>query len=236
MLDIRVIMVEPTFEETIGFVARAMKNFGLNSLHLVNPVAELAVNGRMRGGHAQEILDTITLHNSLQEALAGLDLTVGTTAQRAHSSKNLLRRPITPRGLADIVHELSGKVGLVFGREGTGLNNRELSLCDTILIIPASEAYQTLNLSHAAVIVFYEIYTYTAIEAKDDLATEEVRQAILRFLSESLTRAGLHEHRIGLTARALKNIMGRSAIRRREASIIAGALRQVSAVLSKNGA
>jgi tRNA/rRNA methyltransferase len=224
-------MVEPSFDESIGFVARAMKNFGLNSLHLVNPCIALSRKGRSRGGHAQEVLDTITVHSSLPDALRGLDLSIGTTAQRAHSSTNLLRKPMTPRELGIALTALSGRVGIIFGREGTGLNNHELSLCDTIVTIPTADAYPTLNLSHAAAIIFYELHLSTTSITETDLASDDVRRTILGYLAESLSHVGLEEYKIGLTARALRSVMGRSAIRRREGSLLAGAFRQISEAL-----
>ncbi len=232
MPDYRVIMVETGFEESIGFVARAMKNFGLNSLRLVNPRVALGSNGRMRGGHAQDILDTLSFHSSLPEALSGVDLSIATTAQRGHSSANLLRKPMTPRELGEALATRSGKVGVVLGREGTGLTNQEISLCDTLVTIPATEAYPALNLSHAAAIIFYELHRSTIPASEDDLASEDVRRKILGYLSESLSKGQLEEHRIGLTVHVLRSIMGRSAIRRREASLLAGGLRQISEALS----
>lgn len=229
--DYRVVMVEPFFEESIGFVARAMKNFGLTSLHLVRPSNSLGPTGRMRAAHAQEVLDSMVLHDSLAEALDGLDISVGTTAQKGRSSTNLLRRPMTPEELGKSLVGVSGGVGVVFGREGTGLTNHELSLCDAIVTIPASEAYPTLNLSHAAAIVFYELNKSLGPVIESDLASEDVKRTILEFFSESSSKAGLEEYRIGLTARALRSVMGRSAIRHREASLLAGALRQISEAL-----
>src|SRR5437667_5763261 len=121
-----------------------MKNFGLTSLRLVKPVADFGHDGRMRGGHAQDVLDSATVDDSLLEA-DGVDLSIGTTAQRALSSANLLRRPMTPRELSMVLAQQAGTVGIILGREGTGLNNHELGLCDAIVKIPSSEAYYKLN-------------------------------------------------------------------------------------------
>jgi len=224
-------LVEPAFEESIGFVARAMKNFGLRSLRLVNPVTNLGRDGRMRGGHAQDVLDSMTVHESLSESLDGVDLSIGTTAQRGLSATNLLRRPMTPRELSEVLAQQDGTVAIIFGREGIGLNNHELSLCDATVTIPASEAYQTLNLSHAAAIVFYELHNPASEVTEEELATEEVRKTILRYLSDSMTIVGVEDYKIGLATRAVKNVLGRSAIRRREANLLAGALRQISDAL-----
>ena len=195
--DYRIVLVETRFEESIGFVARAMKNFGLTSLRLVKPVTDFGHNGRMRGGHAQDVLDSTTVHESLLKALDGVDLSIGTTAQRALSSANLLGRPMTPRELSEVLAQQAGTVGIVFGREGTGLNDHELSLCDAIVTIPASVAYQTLNLSHAAAIMFYELFNSESKNAEEGLATEHVRDTILRYLSDSMTTAGVEDYKIG---------------------------------------
>src|SRR3989441_7486069 len=103
LTDFRVILVEPNFEESIGFVARAMKNFGLSNLHLVNPRTVLGPSGRMRGGHAQDVLDSIVEHPSLKEALDDLQLSIGTTAQRSYAASNLVRKPMTPRELGHVL-------------------------------------------------------------------------------------------------------------------------------------
>jgi tRNA/rRNA methyltransferase len=232
LTDLRVILVEPSFEESIGFVARAMKNFGLSNLHVVNPRTILGPNGRMRGGHAQDVLDSIVRHRSLEEALEGIDLSVATTAQRSYVSSNLVRKPMTPKELGSVVKGQSGTVGVVFGREGTGLTNAELDQCDATLTIPASSEYQTLNLSHAAAIVFYELHLILGESATDELASEQVKRTILRFLSESAAQSRMDERDISLLVRAFRNILGRSALRHREGGLLAEALRRVSETLT----
>jgi tRNA/rRNA methyltransferase len=232
LVNYRVILVEPAFEESIGFVARAMKNFGLSNLHLVNPLASLGENGRARGGHAQDVLDSARFDESLQDALEGVDLSVGTSAQRSFSEANLLRKPMTVRELRSVVQTTSGTVGLVFGREGTGLSNEELGLCDGIVTIPTATEYQTLNLSHAAAIIFYELYDSAIVTDGDLLATEDVKRTILGYLSDSASLAGVEEYRVGMTIRALRNVLGRSALRWREGSLLAGAFRHISETLS----
>jgi len=234
LTDFRVILVEPNFEESMGFVARAMKNFGLSNLHVVNPKAILGADGRMRGGHAQDVLDSIVEHSSLGEALEGLDLSIGTTAQKSYASFNLVRKTMSPRELGAVVKSQAGRVGIVFGREGTGLTNAELDQCDATLTIPASREYQTLNMSHAAAIVFYELHLTSGESATDELASEQVKRTILRFMSESVTQSGMEERDMSLLARAFRNILGRSALRHREGSLLAEALRRVAETLNQD--
>jgi tRNA/rRNA methyltransferase len=230
--DFRVILVEPSFEESIGFVARAMKNFGLSNLHLVNPIASLGPNGRMRGGHAQDVLDSVVKHRSFVEALEGVDLCIGTTAQKSYDASNLRRKPLTPKEFGTKAKSLSGIIGIVFGREGTGLTNSELDRCDATLTIPASSEYQTLNLSHAAAIIFYELHNPTSESSTDRLASDQVKKTILRFLSESAESSGMEPYDRGLLARAFRNILGRSALRFREGNLLAEAMRRISESLS----
>ena len=232
MTDVRVILVEPSFEESIGFVARAMKNFGLSNLHLVNPVATLGPQGRSRGAHAQDVLDSIAHHRSIEEALQGIDLSIETTAQKSYDLSNLVRKPMTPKELATMVRRRSGTVGIVFGREGTGLTNSELNECDATVTIPACSEYQTLNLSHAAAIIFYELCNVDGDSSMDWFASGQIKKTILRFLSESASLSGMDEYRIGLLTRAFRNVLGRSGLRHREGSVLAEAMRRISEILT----
>ena len=226
MLHLRVVLVEPCFEESIGFVARAMKNFGLTDLHLVNPAVTFGSSCRSRAGHAQEILDSTKVHRLLSEALRGA-LAVGTTAQRSLSSRNLIRQPVTPKELSRVLTGVEGLVAIVLGREGTGLSNLELGMCDVSVTIPAAPRYPTLNLSHAAAIIFYELFTSKEDGMPEELASERVKAKMLELLSESAASTGVEEYKVGLAVRAFRNVLGRSAIRRREANLLTGTLRRI---------
>src|SRR5437879_11258257 len=125
-----------------------MKNFGPSNLHFVNPRTVLGPTGRMRGGHAQDVLDSIVEHRSLQDALEGLQLSIGTTAQRSYAASNLVRKPVTPRELGNVLKNRAGTVGIVFGREGTGLTNVELGQYDASPTIPSAAVYYTRIVYH----------------------------------------------------------------------------------------
>jgi len=226
-----VVMVEPEFEESVGFVARAMRNFGLTDLILVNPLVTVGSLARARAGHAQDVLDQVRLSSSLKKAVRGTDLAAGTTAQRARSPYRILRRPSTPREFSERVRGVRGTVALVFGREGTGLTNEELDLCDLIITIPASEEYPTLNISHAATTIFYELHNSNKNDSREVLADTNVRAKLLEFIENAAFSAGLTETEIGLATRAFRNVMGRSAIRAREASSLAGTFRAIATKL-----
>ncbi|OLE74384.1 hypothetical protein AUG19_08885 [archaeon 13_1_20CM_2_54_9] len=232
MPHLTVVMVEPGYDETIGFVARAMKNFDLANLRLVNPIARIEGRAKMRAGHAQEVLENAERFRSLSEAVADQDLTVGTTSQRARSQYRVLRRPASPRDLAEQIKKASGSVALVFGREGTGLTNQELALCDMTVTIPSSPNYPTLNLSHAAAIIFCELFNTLENDSSDELAPQSVKTIMVNFLEKSARLAGINAEETSLALRAFKNMLGRSALRVREASLLAGVLRNITIALS----
>jgi len=228
-----VVLVGTEFESTIGLVARAMKNFNLRDLRQVNPVAGIGKEARLRASHAQEVLDKAKALRTLDEALADIDISVGTTAQRSRSVYKILRKPVTPRELAGNLRALDGTVALVFGPEGTGLNNDELDKCDIILTIPASPAYPTINISHAAVLLFHELYVSKSNTPGEILAGGQIRRRILAFVEKSSDAVGIQGENNVLVVRAFKSMMGRSGLRAREASLLAGFLRKISTNLAK---
>jgi tRNA/rRNA methyltransferase len=228
LLEYVVVLVEPQFESTIGFFARAMKNFDLQELRLVNPVADIGGEARMRASHAQDVLDNARAFSSLGEALARTDVSIATTAQRTSLVHKISRKPVTSRELAGKLAGVRGTAALVFGREGTGLNNSEIGLCDLTLTLSASPAYPTLNISHAAAIIFHQLYTSSSDRSGELLAGAEVKRRILGFLKDSLDSLDLPNHDKALVAKAFKTLMGRSSIRAREASLLAGFFRKTS--------
>ncbi len=229
-------MVEPRFQESIGFMARVMKNFGLKQLRLVRPRAKLGATARMRASHAQDVLNAVQVVPSLKRAIEDANLSAGTTAQRARSLFRILRRPLSPETLSGNLAGVTGTVALVFGREGTGLTNAELDLCDMVLTIPASAEYPTLNISHAAATVFYELYKRSKSAPTELLANEKLKEACLTFLDRASASAALTERERGLVLRAFRNMMGRSAVRAREASALTGALRAIASSLENSDA
>ena len=235
-IDVAVILVEPEFESTIGFLARVMKNFEITELRLVNPLARIGREAHMRASHAQEVLDNTKIFADLETALDGVNLSVGTTAQRASSVFRIVRKPVTPSELVHILGGVAGKLAIVFGREGTGLTNEELQLCELTMTIHASPQYPTLNVSHAAAIVFHEFYTASSSSSYGDvLASDLVKERILESIEWMSDRVGLPLRNRTLVEKAFKSAMGRAGLRAREASLLAGFFRRVQSQLGERG-
>ncbi|GGI84841.1 tRNA (cytidine/uridine-2'-O-)-methyltransferase TrmJ [Polymorphobacter multimanifer] len=148
-----VILVRPQLGVNIGAVARAMMNFGLTDLRLVNPRDGWpnADAGPAASG-ADAILDDARVFGSVAEACADLHLVFAT----AMLMRPITRRVVTPeRAVAELrAVELPG--GLLFGPERTGLETVDLAVAHAVCTIPTSAEHASLNLAQAVVVCAYE--------------------------------------------------------------------------------
>lgn len=151
-----VILVEPQLGENIGMAARAMGNFALSRLRLVNPrdgwpniAAQRAAAG------ADHILEKVELFDTVQAAVADLDLLFATTARAHDQAKPVM----APEGAArEIVSHIAagGGAGILFGRERAGLMNEEVALANRIVTFPVNPGFASLNLAQAVLLMGYE--------------------------------------------------------------------------------
>ncbi|WP_455364119.1 RNA methyltransferase [[Eubacterium] cellulosolvens] len=227
MAKLITVVVEPLYPANLGYIARAMKNFNIKKLFVVNPKTSLESSYRY-AVHADDILCEAMVFDSFEEVIKKADLVIGTTAKPSRSHKNLIRKSISPRLLAEKCAEYKGVVALVFGREDNGLTNYELSICDLIVTIDANPRYSTLNIAHAAAIIFYELYTIKK-RIKGDIYPDRDLVSTLNFYFRQLTRwVRIAEHKRRLTLVVFKNILARSFITRREASLLIGLFRRAA--------
>ena len=154
-----VILVRPQLAVNIGMCARAMANFGLDDLRLVNPregwprsddycdVAYSAAAG------ASDVLDAARVFPSVESAVADLNAVYAATARERGQAKAVL----TPSAAMTTTAAAAGeKRGILFGPERTGLDNDEVAIADAIITFPSNPAYASLNLAQAVVICGYE--------------------------------------------------------------------------------
>jgi tRNA/rRNA methyltransferase len=133
-----------------------MANFGLSDLRLVAPR-----NGWPRkGSHsaasgASHVLDGATVYATVREAVADLNYVFATTARERGQMKRVLG-PDAAMGDACTRIGNGQSVGILFGRERTGLENDEVSLSDAIVTFPVDPAFSSLNLAQAVLLVAYE--------------------------------------------------------------------------------
>lgn len=162
--DIRVVLSRPSESGNVGAVCRAMKNMGLSRLRVVAPEAPMDESVILaRSVHAEELWTQAEHYTTLAEAVADCSIVIGTTRRRGKKRKDF---SLTPEETATYVRSQNGTAALVFGNERTGLEAEELRLCTLASHIPASDVFPSLNLSHAAQIYFYELYTTLSSEGE----------------------------------------------------------------------
>lgn len=227
-MPVRVILVEPEKAGNIGAVARSMKNFALSDLWIVHPKTPVTMEARAFAMHGYDVLKKAKKVKSVKQALRDLNLVVGTSAIVTTSRSNVTRVPITPLDLAHRVATFEGNVGIVFGRESSGLSNDEIEYCDLMVTIPANRDYNVLNIASAASIIFYELFRTRVIRPGPPLASQTVKTRLLLEFSHLVTQSGVQAHKRQLVQRSFRNLVSRSFITRREASLLVGLFRRAS--------
>ncbi|WP_242390350.1 RNA methyltransferase [Polymorphum gilvum] len=158
-MDIRppaVILCEPQLGENIGTAARAMANFGLVDLRLVNPRDGWPSDkARAAASRADHVIDAVQVFDSLEAAVADLSFVFATTARSREVAKPV-RGP--DEAAATVVgYGATGlATGYLFGRERWGLNNDEVALADEIVTLPVDPAFASLNIAQAVLVCAYE--------------------------------------------------------------------------------
>jgi len=232
-----VVVVEPETPGNVGTIARAMKNFGLDDLKLVNP-PELAEDGEAYGfaGHAREDVLPNADEVTFEEVVASYH-TVGTTAITGEDDQSHERFPFkTPVELRESLETVDAPTAIVFGREGRGLNNEELSQLDEVCSIPADDDYPVLNLGQAATVLLYELRDLTVGETQlpDTEVTRAPEADVERFhgfFEEFLASTGQREHVREKNALLMRRLLGRAHPTEREIHSLLGTFRKANTKL-----
>jgi TrmH family RNA methyltransferase len=149
------ILVEPREPGNIGASARAIKNMGFRNLCLVKPPPEMSEEGRWFARNAHDVLDSADVHEFVEEAVRDKALVVGTTRRKGKRRGVILPVEQGTARIRDIAAH--NKVAILFGREAQGLHNDEVDQCGFLLKIQSSTIQPSLNLSHAVLIIAYEL-------------------------------------------------------------------------------
>ena len=157
--NVSIILVEPKNPGNIGSVVRAMKNMGFSDLRLVNPVDYRdVVEQRKMGYRSQEIVVDSREYPSLKEAVGDLSIVFLTTTRKGKWKKDFLSLDDS----AELISRQSvkEKIGVVFGREDSGVTIDESQYANYCINIPAAVSYPSLNLAQAVMVVVHGIYSY----------------------------------------------------------------------------
>ena len=231
--SITVAVVDAETPGNVGTIARAMKNFGLSELLLVDP-PELNPDGEAYGfaGSAREdVLPNAT--ETTLDALVERFHTVGTTATTNEDARKHVRYPFkTPAEFAGSLPGVEADTCIVFGRERVGLTNDELARLDEVVSIPASADYPVLNLGQAATVLLYELREVTLDGTQHPDRIERAAEAELEGLHDQfgdlLAAINHPAGKRAKTARLFRRLVGRAHPTPREARTLRGVLRRAS--------
>jgi len=163
-MKITIVLISPETPGNIGAIARIMANFDAKKLVIINPKCNvLAKESLDRASHAKNILKKAVIINEkdnsvIQKKVRKMGNHIIATTAKLANDYNILR---TAENINDILPKLAKKdseIVLLFGRESSGLSNRELEFADFTMTIPAAKKYSVLNLSHAVSVCLYELY------------------------------------------------------------------------------
>jgi len=206
-----------------------MKTMGLAELYVVNPACRIDDVAEARSSGALDVLANARIVPTLDDALNGCGLVVGTSARR----RSLSWPELNPRECAaQVVATARDKpAAIVFGAERAGLTNAEMDRCNALVYIPSNPQYSSLNLAAAVQIIAYEI---RLVHDDDDgpadssdapPASAEEMEGFYGHLERALIGAGfLRPDNPRVLMRRLRRLFNRSRLDQRELNIMRGIL------------
>ena len=226
--NIYIVFVECETPGNVGFLARTMANFGLKNLVLINPT-KLTNEAYYQATHGKYIVENAKIYPTLDDFYQSqrIDFKVASTGM-AGGSYNLSRIPIKPEELSKSMN-VSNKIAILFGREGDGLSNKEIGDCDICVSIPTDPTYPIMNISHAAAIIFYELFKNKhefSVEGLSESSDLE-KEYLVKDMNDLIDILDIPEHKKKNGKKVFNNIISRAFITGREAHTFKGILRRI---------
>ncbi|MFL2944561.1 MAG: RNA methyltransferase [Candidatus Poseidoniales archaeon] len=205
----RIVLVEPQHPGNVGAVARAMANFGVTDLALVNG-CEINDDGYARSKSGKPILENLKRFDTMEKALADCDIAIGTSGIKPEGDKRWFRAPKDVKKINELINTRENPA-LVFGRENYGLYREELALCETTITIPTNADYPILNLSHAVGIVLYEIKRKEKVKGpkKRKAVSQEDFERLVERIMQMLEDSNYPERRLDRSKTTLRRLISR---------------------------
>lgn len=226
---ISIVLVEPQNPGNVGMVCRAMKNFGLYDLRLVNPCELDHPEALKFAVSAKDMLGSARIFPTLSDAIADSPLSVATTRRHGKYRQEIC----TP---TEIVSRISANLGanraaLVFGREDSGLTTDEVAICRWQATIPTSDEYGSLNLSQAVLLFCYELRNGFVVSCSDDareLAPTAELEPMYEQMESVLLKTGfLKPENPAHLMRTFRRMFSRADLDSREVAVLRGMFSQI---------
>ncbi|MGD0826173.1 MAG: RNA methyltransferase [Terriglobales bacterium] len=233
--NLRVVLVAARNPLNIGAAARAMSNFGVKRLRVVNPYERAFREARSAVG-AADLLAKAEEYASVGEAVADCKLVVGTTAAgpRRELQHRLLR---LEDGARLIKRQLqAAPVALLFGSERVGLSNQEMSHCHWVTRIPTREQHGSMNLGQAVAVCLYELVRGRKKTSARILAGKKEKtrptsgdlERLTQALLEVLRASGYVKPRTIAAEERSRRLLRRMELSATDAEVWLGMLRQIA--------
>jgi tRNA/rRNA methyltransferase len=238
--SVDVVLVRTKEDGNVGAVARLGRNFGARRLILVAPRARVGSEARRRAMGGLALLTSAARARSLDEAVGGADLVVGTTDLSLGRSNSYLRRSVGPERLGEIVRSAAGTVAIVFGPEDNGLSREELARCDLLVHVPARREFPTLNVSHAAAVVLYAVHRARGLADAESTPAPEIvelngreKELFLARLAELAARSAYPAHKRRGLILQFRRLLGRATPTEAEYRMMLGLLASLGRAMNR---
>ena len=221
------ILVRPQMGENIGSVARAIKNFNIKYLRIVNPRCNWPNQKALDTSvGAKDILKSAKIYNSIEKAIGDLDIIFASTSRIRKVNKKII-------SILDFKKkfEKKRKIGILFGPEASGLSNDEISYANYLVKIPTNKKFSSLNLSHSVIIFCFELFQYFSNKKviykssyKSSVAKKSEVNKFLSFIINKLDKKGFlqPDHKRKSMIRNINNIFHRLNLSEQEIRILLG--------------
>ena len=227
-----IVLVRPQLGENIGKSARAMLNFGLTELRLVeprdgwpNPSAGPAASG------ADVVLEGAQVFDSVEDAIADCSTVYASTVRR----RDLVMPVLSPEIMADAIASSPARSAILFGPERSGLETDEVALANAIVTVPINPEFASLNLAQAVILLAYEWSRKATLAMPPEKDLEPVAphgdlEGLIQQLESSLEEKGYFHppSRTQATKNTLRTIFTKTAWSSREVKAVRGVIRALS--------
>ena len=225
--NIYFILVRPQIGENIGSVARAIKNFNIKYLRIVNPRCNWPNHKALATSvGAKDILKSAKIYESVEKSIGDLDIIFASSSRIRKVNKKI----ISVLNLKKKIKK-GRKVGILFGPEASGLSNDEINCADYLVKIPSNKKFSSLNLSHSAIIFCFELFQYFSKKQneyksgyKSSVAKKSEVNKFLNFIIKGLDKKGFlqPDHKRQSMIRNINNIFHRIDLSEQEIRILLG--------------
>jgi tRNA/rRNA methyltransferase len=224
-----IVLVRPQLGQNIGKTARAMLNFGLTELRLVNPRDGWPnPDAGPSASGADIVLESAKVFATVQDAIADCSSVFASTVRR----RDLVMPVLRPEQMADEITAAPERCAILFGPERSGLETEEVALAKAIVTVPINPEFASLNLAQAVILLAYEWSKRSALAqppAKDlepPAPSGEV-EGLIQQLDEALTAKGYYHppSRTEATKNTIRTIFTKTGWSSREVKAVRGIIR-----------